>query len=92
MVVPEMLPEFSPIVVVILAAGAELLHAGRVRKVASLVFGKSQKPSYWAMLAAPLRIIALGLLCWGLMTLMPVSYTHLRAHETGRNLVCRLLL
>ena len=24
--------------------------------------------------------------------LHPVSYTHLRAHETGRNLVCRLLL
>src|SRR5665213_1399893 len=24
--------------------------------------------------------------------LMAVSYTHLRAHETGRNLVCRLLL
>ena len=22
----------------------------------------------------------------------PVSYTHLRAHETGRHLVCRLLL
>ena len=25
-------------------------------------------------------------------TLESVSYTHLRAHETGRNLVCRLLL
>src|SRR5665213_4549801 len=25
-------------------------------------------------------------------TRQPVSYTHLRAHETGRNLVCRLLL
>ena len=25
-------------------------------------------------------------------SLDPVSYTHLRAHETGRNLVCRLLL
>src|SRR5665213_2388970 len=25
------------------------------------------------------------------MTGLPVSYTHLRAHETGRNLVCRLL-
>src|SRR5678810_1347592 len=25
-------------------------------------------------------------------TLQSVSYTHLRAHETGRNLVCRLLL
>src|SRR5674476_1408720 len=28
--------------------------------------------------------------CVGRIT--PVSYTHLRAHETGRNLVCRLLL
>src|SRR5678809_421830 len=26
------------------------------------------------------------------VTINPVSYTHLRAHETGRNLVCRLLL
>src|SRR5678809_1615838 len=26
------------------------------------------------------------------ITMMSVSYTHLRAHETGRNLVCRLLL
>ena len=28
----------------------------------------------------------------GLEAATPVSYTHLRAHETGRNLVCRLLL
>src|SRR5674476_719306 len=27
-----------------------------------------------------------------IMIVGPVSYTHLRAHETGRNLVCRLLL
>ena len=27
-----------------------------------------------------------------LMKIVSVSYTHLRAHETGRNLVCRLLL
>src|SRR5665213_1441982 len=26
------------------------------------------------------------------ITFYSVSYTHLRAHETGRNLVCRLLL
>ena len=26
------------------------------------------------------------------VSVMAVSYTHLRAHETGRNLVCRLLL
>ena len=36
--------------------------------------------------------------CWGAQRAIPgyylisVSYTHLRAHETGRNLVCRLLL
>src|SRR5678809_1119772 len=29
---------------------------------------------------------------WINALLIPVSYTHLRAHETGRNLVCRLLL
>ena len=28
----------------------------------------------------------------GFRVFKPVSYTHLRAHETGRNLVCRLLL
>src|SRR5665213_3037535 len=28
---------------------------------------------------------------WRTVALAPVSYTHLRAHETGRNLVCRLL-
>jgi len=26
------------------------------------------------------------------MAILPVSYTHLRAHETKANLVCRLLL
>ena len=26
------------------------------------------------------------------LAVVSVSYTHLRAHETGRNLVCRLLL
>ena len=29
---------------------------------------------------------------YGPRPLIPVSYTHFRAHETGRNLVCRLLL
>src|SRR5678810_692780 len=30
--------------------------------------------------------------CVMLHEILTVSYTHLRAHETGRNLVCRLLL
>src|SRR5665213_2620440 len=32
---------------------------------------------------------AKGLKCFGPTRLGAVSYTHLRAHETGRNLVCR---
>ena len=36
----------------------------------------------------PIRIV-----WWFLLnSIKSVSYTHLRAHETGRNLVCRLLL
>ena len=50
---------------------------------------------------ALVAILAIGLgsinaqdnLRWGVTAGMnAVSYTHLRAHETGRNLVCRLLL
>ena len=69
----KMLPEFITIAIVIAVAGAELLHSRRVRKVAALVFGKTRRPAYWAMLAPPLRILAAGLLCWGLLTLMMVK-------------------
>ena len=36
--------------------------------------------------------LALGLILFELGYLVPVSYTHLRAHETVLDLVCRLLL
>ena len=69
----EMLPVFITIAVVILVAGAELIHFGRVRRVAALAFGKSRRPALWAMLAPPMRIVAMGLLCWGLITLMQLK-------------------
>ena len=50
-------------------------------------FPKGLKPEYAAYRAC---VIALSDLA--AMGSHPVSYTHLRAHETGRNLVCRLLL
>ena len=37
-------------------------------------------------------LIAAGSVISSLWSPIAVSYTHLRAHETGRNLVCRLLL
>ena len=36
--------------------------------------------------------LAMRFLASRMYTSRAVSYTHLRAHETGRNLVCRLLL
>src|SRR5678810_996033 len=38
------------------------------------------------------RVITSGGIFGTVTKVAAVSYTHLRAHETGRNLVCRLLL
>ena len=55
------------------------------------------------LLWVPVAALAVWLVIWrvgfekmenvtGLVGLLPVSYTHLRAHETVLDLVCRLLL
>src|SRR5678809_902563 len=61
-------------------------------------------PSTSNFLSSARKLIEIGVLCarincvvfigWlnCLHNSFAVSYTHLRAHETGRNLVCRLLL
>src|SRR5665213_3924495 len=41
------------------------------------------------VLSVHVGLVGMGLYTWATEA---VSYTHLRAHETGRNLVCRLLL
>ena len=46
--------------------------------------------AWFALFGMLLYPFAVVLAIW--LGLEPVSYTHLRAHETGRNLVCRLLL
>lgn len=55
--------------VVVLAMLAETLHAMRVRHVAGLAFGPSGHPALWARLAPAMRIMALGALTWGMVTL-----------------------
>ena len=70
MVVPEFLAEFVTAGVLILASGAEGLHLLRSRRLAPLAFGPGRGPAFWAHLAPPLRILAFGLLTWGLITLM----------------------
>ena len=55
----------------------------------------SHGPAWIVGLVMGLTILAkgpAGILAILITLPLPVSYTHLRAHETGRNLVCRLLL
>lgn len=65
-----MVAELAACAVVILAAAAEMLHAQRVRRVAPLAFGPIRRPAWWTYMAAPLRAMALGGVCWGLVTLL----------------------
>src|SRR5674476_331214 len=45
----------------------------------------------WSVMAL-VTLVMVALSLFFMVTIITVSYTHLRAHETGRNLVCRLLL
>ena len=66
----QLLPEFAAMVIIILGIGAETIHLVRVRRVASLAFGPRERPALWAQLTPGLRVIASGLLAWGLLTLL----------------------
>jgi Ca-activated chloride channel family protein len=56
--------------VVLLAVGAEQLHARRCRRIAGLAFGPTARPAPWVWAAPLLRVAALGALTWGLVTLL----------------------
>lgn len=53
-----------------LCALAEVLHAGRVRRVANLAFGASGMPRGWARSASFIRATGCAAVCWGMLTLM----------------------
>ena len=56
--------------VLILAAGAELLHHRRVRRVARLAFGPTLRPSLFASFTPPIRVLSLAALAWSLSILL----------------------
>lgn len=61
------------VAVVIVVLLAELLHARRIRRVATLAFGPSGQASSWARIAPPVKAIAAGLATWGLLMLMTIE-------------------
>ena len=61
--------------------GAEVIHARRVRRVATLAFGPKQRPALWVYLAPPLRVAAAAALAWGLTTLY---FIRPKVHKLGQ--------
>jgi len=66
--------------VVLIAIAAELLHLRRSRRVAVLAFGPSGRPRSWARPAPLWRIAALGLVIWGMTTLL---FAEPKVHRLG---------
>ena len=54
---------------IILATGAEWIHRGRVSRIAPLAFGPGG-PRAWTAMAPVLRVVGIGLMTWGLVTLV----------------------
>ncbi|MDA7903639.1 VWA domain-containing protein [Mariniblastus sp.] len=67
------IPEFAAAGVFLLSAGAEAIHMVRIRRLSSLAFGPKSSPAFWVKAAAPLKIIAYSLICWGLVSLLFVK-------------------
>lgn len=65
-----MVAELVTIGIVVVAAIAELIHLARCRRISLLVFGPTQRPRIWAMFSPILRLVAIGCLTWGLLTLL----------------------
>lgn len=56
-----------------LCLGAELLHLRRVRPIAHLAFGPGGRPARWVHAAPALRAAAMGLMAWGLTSLLTIA-------------------
>ncbi len=83
---------FATLLVVTFCLAAEWLHARRVARVARLAFGPTGRPAPWARSAPLMRTLAIGALCWGLVTLWLLpSKTH-RGDIVPANELRQLLL
>ncbi|MDP1560909.1 MAG: VWA domain-containing protein [Pirellulaceae bacterium] len=65
-----MMAEITALVGLGLMAVAEWLHWRRCRRLARLAFGPTARPSRWVSTTPILRILAVGMLSWGFVTLL----------------------
>lgn len=67
---------FIPLVTagaMLLTALAEWLHARRAKRVAFLAFGPEGEARAWTAVTGPLRVLAVGAVCWGALVLLAMS-------------------
>ena len=77
-----MIAEITAIVVLLLTAAAEWLHARRIRKVAVLAFGPKGVARAWTWCVPFIRVGALTLLTWGFVNLFLMDSRALNAKQT----------
>ena len=65
----EILPEIIAISVVLIAIIGELFHQRRMHKIKRLAFGPQARPASWSYAASIVRVLALGIACWGFASL-----------------------
>ncbi|MDB6131865.1 MAG: von Willebrand factor type [Verrucomicrobiales bacterium] len=79
------LPEILAVIAALATAGAEALHARRLRRVGPLLFGPGAAPRRWTRAAGPLRALAMAALAWGLTSLyLEEPHSH-KAREAAPN-------
>jgi Ca-activated chloride channel homolog len=71
---------------------AEWLHAGRVRRVAILAFGRAGRAEPWTVVVPFVRAASLALLTWGLITLYVIDPRVVRPSEAPDASLRRILL
>jgi len=80
------------ILLVLLAAVGEWLHARRCRAAAYLAFGPKAKAREWTRFAPWLRLAGVGLTAWGLLTLMSLAPAFFNPEEMAEEQKRHLLL
>lgn len=88
----ELLPELVALAVVLVVMAAELLHALRLRHVARLAFGPTERPAAWVYTVPLLRSLAFGGFTWGVLTLLSLAPKTHKAGEVKPEEIRRLIL
>jgi Ca-activated chloride channel family protein len=82
---------WAALLAILLGVIGEKLHARRTKRIASLVFGPGGRARKWTALAPCLRILSLGVLAWGLVTLLSF-HAMSRSREKPGNINRHLLI